>query len=224
MKKKILFLITIGLVVISSFNLFASNVIVAGGYESFYKETPSGTELIVAGDSYAQNFYKDEVNRDMQLIPYFQEGYTIEENQRKLQEAFYSIHKYILFSISVNDHRKNTHPNYFEDEYRDMVEFAKATSKIVFVHSYMLYDLNVTNALQFTPYDYDNMVRKIANDYDNIYYIDMSDCVGAGYMEADGIHYNKAFNDILYDRIKAKIEEIKLIAELTKIMQESGQQ
>ena len=223
MKKKFLSLFAIIMIVTYSFDVFASNVIIAGGYESFFKETPSGTELIVAGDSYAQGFYEDEVNRDMQLIPYFQEGFTIEENKRKLEDAFYSIHKYILFSISVNDHRKNTHPNYFEDEYRDMVDLATKTSKTVFVHSYMLYDMTMANALQFTPYDYDNMVRKIANDYDNIYYIDMSDCVGAEYMELDGIHYNKKFNDILYDRIKAKMEELKLIEALVKSMQENGQ-
>ena len=158
----------------------------------------------------------------MQLIPFFQEGFTIEENRKKLQDAFYSIHKYILFSISVNDHRKNTHPNYFEDEYREMVELAKATSKTVFVHSYMLYDYGAISAQGFTPYDYDNMVRKIANDYTNIYYIDMSDCVGAEYMELDGIHYNKKFNDILYDRIKAKIEELKLTEDLLISIQNDG--
>ena len=222
MRKRLVSLFTIVLIVMYCFGSFASNVIIAGGYESFFKETPSGTELIVAGDSYAQGFYEDEVNRDMQLIPFFQEGFTIEENRKKLQDAFYSIHKYILFSISVNDHRKNTHPNYFEDEYRDMVDLAAKTSKIVFVHSYMLYDFNVIASQGFTPYDYDNMVRKIANDYDNIYYIDMSDCVGAEYMELDGIHYNKKFNDILYDRIKAKMEELKLIEELLKSMQEEN--
>ncbi|MBO6134297.1 MAG: SGNH/GDSL hydrolase family protein [Lachnospiraceae bacterium] len=195
---------------------FASNVIIAGGYDRLFTESPMGTELIVAGDSYAQNFYEDENGKDMQLIPYFQEGFTIEENQKKLQDAFYSIHKYILFSISVNDHRKNTHPNYFEDEFRDMVDLATKTSKTVFVHSYMIYNQNFTNGLQFSSYDYDNMVRKIANDYPNIYYIDMMDCAGLEYIEADGVHYNKLFNDILYDRIKAKIEELKLIDEYMK--------
>lgn len=221
MKKKLVLLATAIISMALQVNVFASGVIISGGIERFFKETPSGTELIVAGDSYAQNFYEDEWNREMQLLPFFQEGSTIEENQKKLQDAFYSIHKYILFSISVNDHRKNTHPNYFEDEYRNMVDLAIATKKTVFVHSYMLYDLTIANALQFTPYDYDNMVRKIANDYDNIYYIDMTDCVGAEYMEADGIHYNKKFNDILYDRIKAKMEELKLIEQLLASMQET---
>ena len=201
-----------------SFSSSASSTIISGGYERFFKESPIEGELVVAGDSYAQGFYEDEYDRGMQLIPFFQEGFTIEENQKKLQDAFYSIHPYILFSISVNDHRKNTHPNYFEDEYRDMVALAKETSKKVFVHSYMIYNLNATNALQFTFYDYDNMVRKIANDYDNIYYIDMTDCVGAEYMELDGIHYNKKFNDILFDRIKAKIEELKLIDQWIAMM------
>ena len=223
MKRKFCFLLIGIMTILVSFGCFASSTIIAGGYERFFKESPMGIELIVAGDSYAQGFYEDEYDRGMQLIPFFQEGFTIEENQRKLRDAFYSIHPYILFSISVNDHRKNTHPNYFEDEFRDMVALAAETSKKVFVHSYMIYNQEATNGLTFTAYDYDNMVRKIANDYDNIYYIDMTDCVGIEYMELDGIHYNKKFNDILFDRIRAKIEELKLIDQFLAMMQEQQQ-
>ena len=187
----------------------AAQWIVAGGMDNFFNDDPTGGELVVAGDSYAQGFYEDEHTRDMELIPYYQEGYTIEENRARLQEAFYSVHKYILFSISVNDHRHNTHPTYFEDEYREMIALAIATQKIVFVHSYMIYDWAASPFFNFTPYNYDDTIRKIAADYDNIYYIDMSDCVGVEYIKEDGLHYNKKFNDILYDRIKAKMNELK---------------
>lgn len=206
--KKILVFIPVFLLILSMVS-YASMWIIAGGNDRFFQDGPSEGELVVAGDSYAQGFYEDEKDRGMYLIPYFQEGYTIEENENKLQDAFYSIHKYILFSISVNDHRHNTHPTYFEDEYRRMIALSILTSKTVFVHSYMLYDWAASTQFSFTPYDYDNMVRKIAADYDNIYYIDMTDCVGAEYIKEDGLHYNKKFNDILYDRIKAKILELK---------------
>ena len=189
---------------------FAAQWIVAGGIDTLFPDGPSDGELVVAGDSYAEGFFNDEKDRGMKLIPYFQEGYTIEENRDKLREAFYSVHKYLLFSISVNDQRKNTHPTYFEDEFREMVVFAMLTHKTVFVHSYMLYDFAVSPLFDFTPYNYDDIVRKIAADYDNIYYIDMSDCVGSDYIKEDGIHYNKKFNDILYDRIKTKIDELKV--------------
>ena len=43
-----------------------------------------------------------------------------------------------------------------------------------YLHSYMLYDFAVSPLFDFTPYNYDDIVRKIAADYDNIYYIDMS--------------------------------------------------
>lgn len=188
---------------------FASQWIIAGSIDTMFQDGPGDGELVVAGDSYAEGFYNDEKERGMDLIPFVQEGFTIEENREKLRTAFYSIHKYILFSISVNDHRHNTHPTYFEDEFREMIALAVATQKTVFVHSYMIYDWAASPFFNFTPYNYDDTVRKIANDYDNIYYIDMSDCVGEEFIKEDGLHYNKKFNDILYDRIKNKINELK---------------
>ncbi len=209
LKKKIIALfVVMFLFFITTFN-YAATWMVAGGMDGFFENGPGDAELVVAGDSYAQRFYLDEKDRGMKFYPYFQEGHSIEENKDLLQEAFYSVHQYILFSISVNDRHRNTHPAYFEDEYRRMVALAILTNKTVFVHSYMYYGLAGTFRYEFTPYEYDNMIRKIAADYENIYYIDMSDCIGEKYMHEDGIHYNKKFNDLLYDRIDAKIKEIK---------------
>ena len=53
------------------------------------------------------------------------------------------------------------------------------------------------------------MIRKIITEFDNVYFIDMSDCVGAEYMLPDGIHYSKKFNDVMYDRLMEKINYIK---------------
>ncbi|MBR1455033.1 MAG: SGNH/GDSL hydrolase family protein [Lachnospiraceae bacterium] len=209
MKNIKILLIVLVSVLVCNFSSTGAAWIVDGGIDTIFGDGPGDGELVVAGDSYAEAFYKDEKDRGMELIPYYQEGYTIEANRDRLRTAFYSVHKYILFSISVNDHRHNTHPNYFEEEYLEMIALAIATQKTVFVHSYMIYDWAASPLFNFTPYNYDDTVRKIANDYDNIYYIDMTDCIGKDFIKEDGIHYNKRFNDILYDRIKAKINELK---------------
>ena len=187
-----------------------ASVIVKGGIDSFYDTGPGFTsELVVAGDSYAQHFYKDEHDRDIRMYLYSQEGQTLEENWKLMTEAFNSFYKLIFLSISVNERQRNTHPSVFEAEFRQLLEMAKNTGKIVLLHSYMYYDLASVPVFQYTTFEYDAMIRKIIMDYDNVYFIDMSDCVGVEYMLPDMIHYNKKFNDVMYDRVKMMFDLIR---------------
>ena len=166
------------------------------------------SEIAVAGDSYAQHFYEDEKNRDIELHGYFNEGYTLEMNYDTLRKAFNSLYKIVFLSISVNDRHKSTHPSEFESELRELFDIAKRTGKIVLVHSYMYYDLAFIPNFPYSPAEYDSMVRNLIMQYDNVYYIDMSDCTGSEYMLQDGIHYNKKFNDVMYDRVVFMIDYI----------------
>ena len=98
----------------------------------------------------------------------------------------------------------------FENQLRNLFAVAKMMNKYVFVHSYMYYDLSSANNFMFTTAEYDAMIRKVIMEFpDTVYFIDMSDCVGKEYMNEDGIHYNKKFNDTLYDRILFMIDYIK---------------
>ncbi|MBR4313875.1 MAG: SGNH/GDSL hydrolase family protein [Lachnospiraceae bacterium] len=166
------------------------------------------SEIAVAGDSYAKHFYDDEKNREIKLHGYFNEGYTLEMNYNTLRQAFNSLYKIVFLSISVNDRHKSTHPSEFETELRELFDIAKRTGKIVLVHSYMYYDLAFVPNFPYSPFEYDSMIRNLIMQYDNVYYIDMSDCTGSEYMLQDGIHYNKKFNDIMYDRVVFMIDWI----------------
>ena len=166
------------------------------------------SEIAVAGDSYAQHFYEDEKNRGIKLNGYFNEGFTVEMNYNTLRQAFNSLYKIVFLSISVNDRHKSTHPSEFEAELRGLFDIAKRAGKIVLVHSYMYYDLAFVPNFPYSPFEYDSMIRNLIMEYDNAYYIDMSDCTGEEYMLPDGIHYNKKFNDIMYDRVVTMINLI----------------
>ncbi len=191
-------------------NVTASNVIIQGGIENFYEYGPGfASELIVTGDSYARNFYNDEKNKGIKFYGFFQEGQTLEENRGILLDAFNSFYKLIFLSISVNDRHRSTHPSQFEKELRELFEIARNTGKFVFVHSYMFYDLASAPVFPYTTFEYDAMIRKIIMDYDNVYFIDMSDCVGKDYMLPDGVHYNKKFNDKMFERINFMIDLIR---------------
>lgn len=189
--------------VVSFCSFAASDIIVSGTANSMIYDLGPGfaSEIAVAGDSYAQHFYEDEKNRDIKLNGYFNEGFTLEMNYNTLRNAFSSIYKIVFLSISVNDRHKSTHPSEFERELRELFDIAKKTGKIVLVHSYMYYDLAFIPNFPYSPFEYDSMIRNLIMEYDNVYYIDMSDCTGKEYMLPDGIHYNKKFNDIMYDRV-----------------------
>ena len=205
-------LITLLIVLAISFNCYAeSNVILDSSNQDFFADSGPGfaSEMVVAGDSYAQHFYKDEKNREIKLYGYFNAGYTLEMNKETLRSAFNSLHKIIFLSISVNDRHKSTHPSVFEQELRELFDIAVRTNKIVLIHSYMYYDLASTPNFPFSTYEYDSMVRSLIMEYKNVYYIDMSDCTGKDYMLPDGIHYNKKFNDEMYDRINLMIDLIR---------------
>ena len=176
------------------------------------KKGPSWGEVVVAGDSYGKNFFNDEQKREIKFREYCNNGLTIDENYKTLIEAFDSFSNIVLFSISVNDQQKGTHPVIFEIKFREMLDKARETEKIVIVHTYMHYPYaNFANAklFPFSTYEYDSVVRKLANEYDNVFYIDMNDYGGVEYMTEDGIHYNKEFNDALYDRLKVIIDNLQ---------------
>ena len=202
--------ITSALVILST-TISSAEVLVPGGIDSLYNDDGPGfaTEIVVAGDSYAQRFYEDERDRGINLIGYFNAGFTLDMNWSTLLEAFNSLNKIIFFSVSINDRHKNTHPSEFEREFRTLLDIADRTGKIVFVHSYMYYDLASVPIFSYTTSEYDAMIRKIVQEYKNVYYIDMSDCIGSEYMQEDGLHYNKKFNDIMFDRMNFLIDLLK---------------
>lgn len=209
--KKILICILV-ISLIFAYNIMASNVIIQGGSEDqlYSSMGPGfGSEVVLTGDSYAKRFYEDEKNRDIKFYGYFNEGYTLDMNKITLREAFNSYCKIIFLSISVNDRHKSTHPEEFESELRELFDIAARKNKIVLVHSYMLYGLASTMNFPYLTYEYDSMIRKLIMEYNNVYYIDMSDCTGSEYMMPDGIHFNKKFNDEMYNRIVFMINHVR---------------
>lgn len=212
MSKYIKKLIYVFFVITITFKTFGeSNVIMNINSKDFFDNIGPGfaTEMAVAGDSYAQHFYEDEKDKDIKLFGYFNEGLTLSQNEETLKRAFNSIHKLIFLSISVNDRHGSTHPSVFENELRSLFDIAVETNKIVILHSYMYYDLASTAHYPYSTYEYDSMLRNLIMEYKNVYYVDMSDCTGSEYMLPDGIHYNKKFNDEMYNRLLIIIDFIK---------------
>ena len=58
--------------------------------------------------------------------------------------------------------------------------------------------------------DYDNLIKRLTSEYDNAYYIDMSNFNDFKFNISDGMHFNKEFYDTLYDKIMNLVENINL--------------
>lgn len=193
---------------ILSIILLSAAVLVPNNVNNFLDDGPGDPHIVVTGDSYAVNFFLDELGINSLLECSARPGHTVEENKEIMLSASDRICRFILVSVGVNDQDKNTHPSIFKSHLRDIFDKAKKRKRIVFVHTYE----NAPNAFikgaKFQALDYDTVLRELANEYDNVIYIDMSDCSSDNYFLDDGYHVNEEFNDILYKRMMKNINEI----------------
>ena len=177
------------------------------GVETEFEKINDKNQIAVTGDSYAGVFYTLEKDKKYTMSEYALPNRTISENEYFVLNALMSNAKYVLLSTSVNDFRKRSDINKFEDMIRRFANIATENSKILFLHTYMDYvyyeDKTATSSdiKKYTIKDYDNVLKKIAEEYDKVIYIDMSEYNNKIYMMPDLIHYGLEFNDALYNKI-----------------------
>ena len=194
--------IFIVLLFVTSDVLFASNV-----YNPVYFDMPSGPvvlkdmSLIVTGDSFAGKFCDMESNRDLKVIPYAIAGQTIDQNKIIMAQALNFDEKNVMFSIGVNDMYVETYPFSFESVLRELMVIAEFNKKNVIMHSYLRFFSENYYEKKFDAFMYDSIIRKICNEYENAYYIDVHDLERQEYISEDLMHYNKLFYDELYNRV-----------------------
>ena len=183
------------------------------GINSPYDAINDANMIYVTGDSYAGSFYLYENNKKYNMIEMAVPNRTIFENEYLIQGSLMSLSKYVLLSTSVNDFRMQTDIRRFEDEIRRFANLATINSKILFLHTYMNYvyyeDKTATDSeiKKYNIEDYDNSLKKIADEYDKVIYIDMSEYNDTRFMMADLIHYGPEFNDALYNKIDQVIRK-----------------
>lgn len=194
---------------ILSIILLSAAVIIPSNVNDFLNNGPSDPRVTVTGDSYAVNFYFDERNKDAKLVCYAEPGHTVEENKKLMLSSPDSFGTYMLLSVGVNDQDRNTHPSVFKNHLKDILDKAKDRNKIVFVHTYCNAPDAFIKGAEFQATDYDKVLREFESEYDNVIYIDMSDCTYGEYFLEDGYHVNKEFNNLLYDRMMKVIYQIE---------------
>lgn len=169
------------------------------------KEVVYPKYIAVTGDSYAGYLIDFENLKDYGMVGYAIAGKSLEENYELIRKAMHQRFDIVVVSIGVNDVVKGTNPETFARIYRSLLLESYKYNKTIITHNYLNFNLN--NKYMCKPSDYDKIIRREISDFDNVYYIDMSDYEKKEYLQNDGIHYNKEFYDIFYDKLKVVIDE-----------------
>ena len=79
--------------------------------------------------------------------------------------------------------------------------------KTVFLHSYVRYSADDSDK-EVKIKDYDNVLKALADEYQNVIYIDVNDFAKEEYLMEDKKHYANEFNDVIYGMVDYLITDI----------------
>ena len=201
LKNKIKFFCFILLILFISFECFSNNIIFSGANDNPGPIILKDSRIVVTGDSFAGKFCDFEQNKDLTVVPYARAGHTIDQNKIIMAQALNFDETNVLISIGVNDQFYQTPPYRFEYVMRTLLNISLFNRKTVFLHSYLRYFSNDYNKRWFSAEEYDSIIKKLCDEYDNAYYIDVKDLELPSYISDDNIHYNMQFYDELYKRL-----------------------
>lgn len=184
------------------------------------KEEPGNVvgDLLVTGDSYGGyfvSFLKAFFGYNIEKNKYCRPQKTVIENYPIYELAFITQYDYVVLSIGFNDYIKQTNINDFYHYIYLLVKLAMLYDKTLILHSYLSVPFRHENEL-YKFEDYDLELRKLATEYDNVEYIDLTDLQDKPeFLNADLIHYNEKMYLELYSRINEmmirKKKESKII-------------
>lgn len=156
--------------------------------------------IAVVGDSYTGHFVEDEGIDKFEPFIFPVGTINNQTNVEIFNKAIDSDADYILFATGVNDQALSISPDVFETTLREHVKKIEHKKKYLFVHTYMDYKTR-QYGFKYVPSDYDRVLKSIADDSENVFYINMSGIDKDRYDMGDGLHYNKFFNDTLRSKL-----------------------
>ena len=165
--------------------------------------------VAVVGDSYAGYFNHTIGNKGYEYFIFPIGTIYNPLNQEVFEQAINSDNDYILFATGVNDQALNTDLSVFERELRRRIEEIRDRKKFLFVHSYMDYPNKKVGYGSSPPDEYDKILRRLADEYDNVIYIDMSYFAKTNHGFGDGLHYDKFFYETLSSKLRFYIYSIE---------------
>ena len=167
--------------------------------------------IAVIGDSYAE-YFKDFIgNEDIDYYFFTRPGLNNLTNSELILNCIkQNQHDFILFSVGASDYILKNDPQIIEKNLREYIEVATSLNKYLFFHTYMnfpqtkAYKKNV-----FPTKEYDEVFKKLADEYFNVFYIDMNNLNNENYYFGDGTHYGDLFYLTLYSKLIFLVSNIE---------------
>lgn len=151
--------------------------------------------IAIVGDSYI-DFFKHFVSADD--FEYYEfpsdKGIAASENVQVFMHCIADgDNTYILFCSGVNDFLNKTKPEDFEQYLRFYIALAAERNKCIFFHTYMSFYRSDLREDDHSVKELDDVYRKLANEFSNVYYIDMKNMDNEDYAFGDGYNYDETF-------------------------------
>ena len=164
-----------------------------------WSATTDSSKIAVVGDSFAHNFITYEKDR-YTLLDFSKEDTKLLDNYDSFVAAMSSDAKTVLISLGVKDFEERVEAIDFEKMLRTYLSLACLRHKKVILHTYMHF-IGELGGKRPKVVEYDNAIRKLAAEYPNATYIDMSEYAVPEYQENEK-YYSKKFYDKLYELLK----------------------
>ena len=107
-------------------------------------------------------------------------------------------------SIGQKDYEDQVDLAEFEEKLRVLANVSCETHKMLLLHTYMDYKSDVKRKNTILNYDY--ILRKVADEYYNLAYLDMREYQNNKYLMDNGKEYNNIFYDVLYRMVNTFID------------------
>lgn len=172
---------------------------------SYAKNTVKFIHANIVGPSYAYDFVEFEGRVNYKLFLFDNTNGIIDEKNKKMMEKALidGDSNYVLLSLGVNEQAKNVDLKEFKTILNDFVNDAKNKKKVVFFHTFMEYPASKTTKFKYKTSDYDDILKEVFKENENVIYIDMSMFNDKKFQNVDGLHYSKLW----YDELVKKLED-----------------
>lgn len=168
-------------------------------------------DLVICGDSYCgflSNYLKNNTSYENSVFAYA--GHTIIENKSLYEKAIDSPYMIVMLSTSVNDVFRGTDLKLFKETMEGFFKRAYEENKIMIVHSQCNFvddygiHANENAFFNYPPKAYDEILKRSANKFGNVIYVDCTDIARDEYLR-DTLHYNDEFYRQLLDKVESAL-------------------
>ena len=160
---------------------------------------PIFKDVVFVGDSYAHNL---ALELGFDTTVYSSPGLTLKDLSYCFNSAKDNKKKYVVIFVGPNDFRYSVDPEIFKSELDNYINMFDSDSKLIvctYLSSIFTKRLTEEKSVEYEISDYDDEIKKVADEYDNVYYLDLKDLEGKPEYykkvedDPDRIHFNYRF-------------------------------